>query len=731
MSAFKNWLMCCGLLLLVVLTGCNAKSGLDDKTTEPAPPPSNANGVAARIIDATKTDQWVYFNLANNAVVYPVDPDNSDEWDLAFQRFKIKTNSGVSGTGGVRVAALKSTPFAGVETMRGDIQFYADRALNELSDAELISLDAGQFFAVCATGFNCINTAAGTVDRAHLNTDVAAYAMLTLGGGIMYQDGTQRPILGWYNYLFNDDHRLEPAGDTWLIKSVDGIDIKLEMTGYYGDAKGGMEAGNMAFNYKSLTPGFTIPEAGSGQFKISLSASAVAGIAPLAVDFATQATGGTPVRWEWDFGDGTTSTEAEPSHIYQEPGTYVAQVAVFDQRGARGTQSVTIIASAPGLHPPVANAGPDQSILLGVGITQTQVTLDGRDSSDVDGDIVSYVWAGSPKPNDEKQPAVTLGIGRYVFTLTVTDSDGLTASDTVEITVLSPDNNPPTANIVATPVRGVAPLPVQFSAAGSHDNDAGGTIVSYHWDFGDGNTSTAMDPLHTYTLPGHYSATLTVTDDGGAVATTTQVIDAMLVLTPSADTFLYQFNIIGNMPGVDILQVWNHESDHGGRILMDFDELDTKLASLSAGNFTATLKMYTVCDTNGGGGSLAESCPGFDRAASPGGKAAVTTDICLVNNATSINWTENGAFLWSAIGDGSPCVNFTVNKTDEWVSVDISPLVEAWRADGTTGKGLVFTQEMYPVIRDDDNHAVVLGIYSRRHVAPDNRQPYLEIRINQ
>src|SRR6478736_9404353 len=107
--------MCCGLLLLVVLAGCNAKSGLDDKTTEPPPPPSNSNGVATRVLDATKTDQWVYFNLANNAVVYPADPDHSDEWDLAFQRFKIKTNSGVSGSGDVRIAALKNTPFAGVE----------------------------------------------------------------------------------------------------------------------------------------------------------------------------------------------------------------------------------------------------------------------------------------------------------------------------------------------------------------------------------------------------------------------------------------------------------------------------------------------------------------------------------------------------------------------------------------------------------------------------------------
>jgi PKD repeat protein len=720
--------MCCGMLLLVMLAGCNAKSGLDGDTKEPEqPPPNTENGIATRILDATKTEEWVYFNLASNAVVYPADATNSRDWDIAFQRFKIKLNSGVSGNGGAQVAVLKKTTFDAVQSLPAGLEYHSDRALSELSDSELIALDAGQFFAVCAPGFTCINAAAGTVDRAHLNTDIAAYAMLTFGSGVMYEGGTQRPILGWYNYLFDEQHRLEPAGDTWLIKTVDGIDIKLNMLGYYG--QGSSEAGTMAFKYQSLTPGFTVPAAGAEQFKVALEASTLQGIAPLAVDFSTQATGGTPAQWQWDFGDNTTSIEMTPAHTYQQAGTYVAKVTVTDQRGARSLQSVTIIVSAPGQQPPVANAGPDQSIMLGMGVTQTQVTLNGRGSTDDDGEIVSYVWAGSPKPSDDPEPVVVLGIGRYAFTLTITDDQGLTASDTVEITVASPDNDPPTAHIAATPTLGVAPLPVQFSGTGSSDT-GGGMIVSYHWDFGDGNTSSAVAPLHTYTQSGHYTATLTVTDDGGAVAATTAVIDAMLVVTPSADTFLYQFNIIGNMPGLDILQVWNHESDHGGRILMDFDDLDAKLASLSAGNFTATMKMYTVCDTNGGGGSLAESCPGADRAASPDQKAAVTTDICLMDSSHSISWTENGAFHWADIADGAPCVNFTVNTTEQWISVDVTALVEAWRSNGSTDKGLVFTQEAYPVTRDDDNHAVVLGIYSRRHVAPDNRQPSLEIRIN-
>ena len=92
-------------------------------------------------------------------------------------------------------------------------------------------------------------------------------------------------------------------------------------------------------------------------------------------------------------------------------------------------------------------------------------------------------------------------------------------------------NQPPVAVATATPDRGSAPLTVQFGSDGSSDPD--GTIVSFSWDFGDGGTSTEPDPLHTYASVGAYSATLTVTDDDGAVHTDTipvTVVDGTTVL---------------------------------------------------------------------------------------------------------------------------------------------------------------------------------------------------------
>lgn len=73
------------------------------------------------------------------------------------------------------------------------------------------------------------------------------------------------------------------------------------------------------------------------------------------------------------------------------------------------------------------------------------------------------------------------------------------------------DNRPPIAAASANPTSGNAPLQVDFSSAGSMDPDAG-QAITYHWNFGDGTTSTAANPTKTYSSNGTYDAVLTVTD---------------------------------------------------------------------------------------------------------------------------------------------------------------------------------------------------------------------------
>jgi glucose/arabinose dehydrogenase len=74
-------------------------------------------------------------------------------------------------------------------------------------------------------------------------------------------------------------------------------------------------------------------------------------------------------------------------------------------------------------------------------------------------------------------------------------------------------NKAPTARADANRTSGTAPLAVNFSSAGSSDPE--GSALTYAWNFGDGSTSTAANPSHTYTANGRYTVTLTVTDTGG------------------------------------------------------------------------------------------------------------------------------------------------------------------------------------------------------------------------
>src|SRR6185369_11494082 len=86
---------------------------------------------------------------------------------------------------------------------------------------------------------------------------------------------------------------------------------------------------------------------------------------------------------------------------------------------------------------------------------------------------------------------------------------------------LPPANQPPVVTIAASPTSGAAPLPVSFTSTAS---DPDGSIASYLWDFGDGQSSTSPNPSHTYGSSGSRLARLTVTDNRGATASATLII---------------------------------------------------------------------------------------------------------------------------------------------------------------------------------------------------------------
>ncbi|HCT79665.1 MAG TPA: glycosyl hydrolase [Micromonosporaceae bacterium] len=90
------------------------------------------------------------------------------------------------------------------------------------------------------------------------------------------------------------------------------------------------------------------------------------------------------------------------------------------------------------------------------------------------------------------------------------------------IEYIAGSNRAPTARASANKTSGLAPLAVTFSSAGSSDPE-GGTLT-YAWAFGDGGTSTAANPSHTYSGNGVYTATLTVRDNAGATGSASVIV---------------------------------------------------------------------------------------------------------------------------------------------------------------------------------------------------------------
>lgn len=101
-------------------------------------------------------------------------------------------------------------------------------------------------------------------------------------------------------------------------------------------------------------------------------------------------------------------------------------------------------------------------------------------------------------------------------------------------------NQAPIANFTANPTSGEAPLTVQFDASSSSDTD--GSIVAYDWNFGDGAGGSGIEPSHTYTSGGTFSARLTVTDSSGATGSKT----ATITVTENVPVTLSSLSISGD-----------------------------------------------------------------------------------------------------------------------------------------------------------------------------------------
>lgn len=177
-------------------------------------------------------------------------------------------------------------------------------------------------------------------------------------------------------------------------------------------------------------------------------------------------------------------------------------------------------------QPPVANAGPDQTVTAGSN-GDISVQLDGSASLDPDGAVVGYTWfEGATVISTAQKPQITRPPGTYTFTLYVTDNQGANSDgDDVDVTVLpfTQQNQTPVANagpnqtVIAT--EGPA-ADVVLNGAGSSDD---GSIVAYRWREGGSQIATGATPTVSLAV-GSHTIELEVEDNLGLTATDVVVI---------------------------------------------------------------------------------------------------------------------------------------------------------------------------------------------------------------
>ncbi len=221
---------------------------------------------------------------------------------------------------------------------------------------------------------------------------------------------------------------------------------------------------------------------------------------------------GDDLTYDWDYGDTSPhGTEVSPTHTYGEAGSRTVTLTVTDPDGESDSVQVTAEPTdpVPGNQPPVAAAAVPVC-------TDLECSFDGSESSDPDGDDLTYDWDyGDTSPHGtEVSPTHTYGeAGSRTVTLTVTDPDG--ESDSVQVTAEPtdpvPGNQPPVA-AAAVPVC----TDLECSFDGSESSDPDGDDLTYDWDYGDTSPhGTEVSPTHTYGEAGSRTVTLTVTDPDG------------------------------------------------------------------------------------------------------------------------------------------------------------------------------------------------------------------------
>ncbi|MBK9046013.1 MAG: PKD domain-containing protein [Bacteroidetes bacterium] len=233
----------------------------------------------------------------------------------------------------------------------------------------------------------------------------------------------------------------------------------------------------------------------------SFTRSPVFGCEPLSVLFNSTSSLLNNPLYSWDFGDGTSSTLAAPSHVYTAVGTFNVVLIVTNDGGCNDTVVRPVI-----VHPK-PDAIASASVMTGcspLAVTFTNNSLD----------ATTYTWDfGDGTTSTASNPSHTYTTaGSYQVMLIASNANG--CIDTLVFSNPIVVNQTPNANFSRTPVSGCTPVLVSFT---NTSNQVSNPV--YAWDFGNGQTSSLASPTFNYTIAGNYQVMLVVTNDAGCTDT--------------------------------------------------------------------------------------------------------------------------------------------------------------------------------------------------------------------
>lgn len=197
---------------------------------------------------------------------------------------------------------------------------------------------------------------------------------------------------------------------------------------------------------------------------------------PLTVSFTNNSGSASPLTYEWDFGNGNTSTDENPSdEIYTENGNFTITLTATDPDGCASTFTRPVTIGSPTTEFII----PD-TICIGDSVAMINNSSAG---------FYQWHFAAGNSPQFSSQPEPTVFFNTPgLQDVTLTTSAGQCSSDqTVQILV-----EDPSAEFSSLPDYScVEPFDVQFTPVNQG-------YASYEWLFGDSATSTLTNPLHTY-----------------------------------------------------------------------------------------------------------------------------------------------------------------------------------------------------------------------------------------